>query len=153
MDGQTNGTGLVHDGPLYGLADPPGGIGRETETALGVELLDGADKAEVALFDEIQQHQAAVVVAPGNLDHQAQVGFNHALARRFVATQGTAGVVDFLFGREQGGEAYLPQIELGGVHYLVQLWRHQFIGNGFFGFGHHFLNLFFLLNLQLLVEL
>ena len=153
MDRQPYDAGLVHDGPLYGLADPPGGIGGETEAALRVELLDRADETEVALFDEIQQHQATVVVAPGNLDHQAQVGFDHALARGFVTAQGTTGVVDFLFGGEQGGEADLPQIELGGVHHLVQFRHHELIGDSLLSLGGNLLNLFFLLGLQLFVEL
>jgi hypothetical protein len=41
---QANGAGLVHDRPLDRLPDPPGGIGGKTETALGIEFLDGSDK-------------------------------------------------------------------------------------------------------------
>ncbi len=153
MNGQTDGAGLVHDGPLDGLADPPGGIGGKTEAAFGVELLDRADKTEVTLFDEIQQHQAAVVVTTGDFDHQSQVGLDHALAGCFVTPQGTTGVIDFFFGSEEGGEANLPQIELGGIHHLVQFRCQQFIGDGLFRLGGHFLNLFLFVGLQLFVKL
>ncbi len=153
MDRQADGAGLVHDGPLYGLADPPSGIGGKTKAAFRVEFLYRADEAKVALFDEIQQHQAAVVVATGDLDHQSQVGLNHALAGGFVASQRTTSVIDFFFGGEQGGEANLPQIELGSIHHLVDFRSHQFIGNSLFNFSGYFLNLFLLTGLQLFVEL
>ena len=39
---------LLH-GTLQGLADPPGGVGREPEAALPVELVDGTHEAERAL--------------------------------------------------------------------------------------------------------
>ncbi|MCY1380199.1 hypothetical protein D9M69_679970 [compost metagenome] len=55
MNRQTDGSSLIHDRPLDGLANPPGGVGREAETTLGVELLDCTDQSEVALFDQIQQ--------------------------------------------------------------------------------------------------
>ncbi len=153
MNGQTDGAGLVHDGPLDGLTDPPGGIGGETEAALGVKLLDRTDKAEVALFDEIQQHQAAVVVTTGDFDHQSQVGLDHALAGGFVTSQGTTGVVDFLFGSEQRGETYLPQIELRGIHHLVQLRCQQLIGDSLVRLGGYLLQLFYLVRFGFSVKL
>ncbi len=153
MNGQTDSAGLVHDGPLDGLADPPGGIGRETEAALGVKLLDRADKTEVALFDEIQQHQAAVVVTTGDFHHQSQVGLDHALAGGFVTAQGTTGVVDFLFGSEQRGEANLPQIELRGIHHLVQLRCQQLIGDSLVRLGGYLLQLFYLVRFGFSVKL
>ncbi len=48
----------VGDGPGDGLAHPPRGVGGELEALAVVELLDGADQAEVALLDEVQQRQA-----------------------------------------------------------------------------------------------
>ena len=41
-----------------------------------VELLDGADEAEVALLDEVEERHAAAHVALGDGDHQAQVGLD-----------------------------------------------------------------------------
>ena len=63
------------DATLDGLADPPRGVGRELVAAAPVELLDGADQAEVALLDQLREvHRGA----PGELrrdrDHEAQVG-------------------------------------------------------------------------------
>ena len=153
MNGQTDGAGLVHDGPLYGLADPPGGIGGEAKAALRIEFFDRADKTEVALFDEIQQHQAAVVVTTGDFHHQSQVGLDHALAGGFVTSQGTTGVVDFLFGSEQRGETYLPQIELRGIHHLVQLRCQQLIGDSLVRLGGYLLQLFYLVRFGFSVKL
>ena len=50
----TDRRGLVRDRPLAGLADPPGGVGRELEPLAPVELLDGAVQPDHALLDEIQ---------------------------------------------------------------------------------------------------
>ena len=54
VDRQADGAGLVHDRPFDGLANPPGRIGRETETALRIELFYRADQTEVALFDQVE---------------------------------------------------------------------------------------------------
>ncbi len=55
VDRQANGAGLVHDRPFNRLADPPGGVGRETEPAFGIKLLDSPNKAQVALFNQVEQ--------------------------------------------------------------------------------------------------
>ena len=68
-----DGAGLVGHGAGDGLADPPGGVGGEL-VALGVvELLDGADEAEVAFLDEVEEGHAAAGVALGDAHHEAQV--------------------------------------------------------------------------------
>ena len=55
MNRQSDRTGLVHNGSLYGLADPPGSISRETETTLGIEFFNCMDEPQVTLFDQIEQ--------------------------------------------------------------------------------------------------
>ncbi len=66
---------LVGDGTGDGLADPPGGVSRELETLPPIELLHGANQAEVALLDEIEEVDArGVGVAAGVGDHQPEVG-------------------------------------------------------------------------------
>ncbi len=115
VDRQADGARLVHDRPLDGLADPPGRIGRKAEAALGVELLHRADKAEVALFDQIEQGQPAVDVATGDLHHQAQVALDHPLAPGFFAAPRHAGEMHFLLRGQQRREADFVQIKLRGV--------------------------------------
>lgn len=100
VDRQANGAGLVHDRPFNRLADPPGGVGRETEAAFGVELLDSPDQAQVALFNQVQQRQATIDIAPGNFHHQPQVAFNHAFAPGRVATLRQPRKMNF-FGRRE----------------------------------------------------
>src|SRR3569833_536943 len=62
---QTDGARLVHDRALDVLAYPPGGIGRETETALGIEFLQRMDEAEVAFFHQVEQRRPAVGIMLG----------------------------------------------------------------------------------------
>ena len=77
LHGDADGVAVLLHGALQGLADPPRGVGGEPETALPVELVDGAHQAERPLLDEVAEVDAAVLVAPGPVDHQAQVGRDH----------------------------------------------------------------------------
>ncbi len=53
--------------------DPPHGIGREAEAAIGLELLDALHQADIAFGDEIRHRQAVTAVAHGDFRHQPQV--------------------------------------------------------------------------------
>ena len=74
-----DGAGLVRHRAGDGLADPPGGVGGELEALGVVELLHGADEAQVALLDEVQEEHAAARVALGQGDHQSQVGLQQVV--------------------------------------------------------------------------
>mmetsp|Transcript_3206 Transcript_3206/g.5839 ORF Transcript_3206/g.5839 Transcript_3206/m.5839 type:complete len:230 (+) Transcript_3206:153-842(+) len=50
VDGEANGTCLIGNGAHDPLFDPPGGVGGEAESLLGVEFLAGAREAEGALL-------------------------------------------------------------------------------------------------------
>jgi hypothetical protein len=70
-----------------GLANPPGGVGREF-VALGVvEFVDGLKEAEVAFLDEVEKRQIrrAVYVFLGDRNDEAEVGAGKNAARFFVA--------------------------------------------------------------------
>jgi hypothetical protein len=72
--GQPDGPGLLRDGPADGLPDPPRRVGRELEALGVVELLDCPYQAGVALLHEVQQRHRTARVAPGDRDHEPQVG-------------------------------------------------------------------------------
>jgi len=142
MNRQPDGPGLVHDGAFDGLANPPGGVGREAETALGVEFLDGPDKPQVAFLDQVEQGQATVDVATGDFHHQAQVAFDHALAAGRITLLRQARKMDFFFRGQQGGKADFVQIQLcriqrtGVIDVLVLLESCGVLGLGT-NRGHH----------------
>ena len=79
MHRDADGACLIGDSARDGLANPPRGVGGELEALGVVELLDRADKAEVALLDEVEEEHAATNVALGDGDHQAQVGRDELL--------------------------------------------------------------------------
>ncbi len=56
---QADRPGLLLDGPLDAVADPPGRVGRKAETTLGFELGRRVQQAEVAFLDEIRRWRAA----------------------------------------------------------------------------------------------
>src|SRR5215217_3088681 len=78
------------------LADPPGRVGGELEALAVVELLRGADQAERALLDQIEEGQALVAVVLRNRNDQAQVRLDHLLLRVEVAALDALGQVDLL---------------------------------------------------------
>jgi len=106
---------LVHDRALDSLPDPPGRIGRETKAALGIELLDGVNQAEVPLLDHVQQRQAPVQVVLGDVDHQPQVVLDHLLPRQEVPGACPARPRSFLGRRKKRLGADLVEVMLRHV--------------------------------------
>src|SRR5262245_61068252 len=58
VNGHADRAGVIRDGALHRLADPPRGIRRELEAPAPVELLDGAVQAQRSLLDEIEKRDA-----------------------------------------------------------------------------------------------
>ena len=90
VDRQPHGAAGVGDAAGDGLADPPGGVGRELEALAPVELLDRVHQAQVALLDQVQQRQLGGLVLLGDGDHQAQVGLDEGLGRLVAVTDQAA---------------------------------------------------------------
>ena len=61
--------------------NPPGGVRGELEALRVIELLDRADKAQVAFLDKIQEQHATTHIALGNGNHQTQVSLDELLLR------------------------------------------------------------------------
>src|SRR5579883_2862793 len=108
-----NGARLVGDGAGDGLPDPPGCIGRELEAAPIVELLDGANEADVALLDQVQQVHAAADVLLGHANHQAQIGLGQALAR--VEAAGDDRLIEAPGPHDGGGFVRVDACDAGDV--------------------------------------
>ncbi|MOA19781.1 hypothetical protein D3C78_1401860 [compost metagenome] len=115
MDGQANGTGLVHDRPFDGLPNPPSGVGRKTETPLRVELLDRANQPQIALFNQVQQRKPAIDITPGDFHHQTQVTFDHALAPRRIATLRQPRKMNLFLWRKQRRKTDFIEVQLGCI--------------------------------------
>ena len=94
FEGDADGASVLLDGALQRLADPPGGVGRELESALPVELLDRAQEAERALLDQVDHLDTAVLVAAGPVQDESQVGRDHLLLGLFVAGRHALGELD-----------------------------------------------------------
>src|ERR1035441_3173460 len=77
VDRDANSAGLVGDAAGDGLADPPGGVGRELVAALILELLHSFHQAHVTFLDQIEECLAAVGVFLGDGDDEAQIGLDH----------------------------------------------------------------------------
>ena len=77
-----------------------------------VEALDRPQQAEVALLDQVLQAQALAGVAAGDVDHQAQVGADHAVAGLGVALADGDGQFLLVVGREQRGLVDLAEVGL-----------------------------------------
>src|SRR5262249_1702292 len=104
------------------LADPPGRVGGELEAPAPVELLDGANQAEVALLDQVEQGEAAAGVALGDRDDESQVGLDERILGRHVVALGAAGKANLVFAREKTDLADFLEIETDAV-LGTALWR------------------------------
>ena len=109
VHGHADDGGLVRDRALAGLADPPGGVGRELEPAPPVELLDRAIQPDDAVLDQIEQAQPVALVALGDRDHEAEVRVDHPLLRCRVAALDALRERDLLRRGEQ-------RVAAGAVH-------------------------------------
>ena len=79
-----DGAALVGDGAADRLANPPRGVGREAEAAGVLELVDGPHQPRIAFLDQVQEAQAAIAVALGDRDDQAEVACRQVAACRFM---------------------------------------------------------------------
>ena len=106
---------LVGDRARDGLADPPRRVRRELVALAVVELLDGADQAERAFLDQVEEAEAAAEVALGDRDDEAEVRLGHLRLRRHVAALDALREADFLVGGEERHLADLAQVEAEAV--------------------------------------
>ena len=116
VHGEPDRPGAILDTAIDGLADPPRGVRGELVPAAPVELLDGADQAEHALLDEIQERQvmrAAVLLRDGH--DEPQVGRDHPLLGSRIATLDALRQLDLLAGGEQRVTADLLQEQIERV--------------------------------------
>jgi len=114
MDGKADGFALVGEGPADGLFDPPASVGAELHPAAGLEAVDGLHQAEVALGDQVEDGQAAVVVIGGDFHHEAEIGFNHQLPGAAIAPADAPGELHFLGAVEEGSLADALEVGLKG---------------------------------------
>src|SRR4051794_31159869 len=121
VDRDADRTRLVGERAGDRLADPPGRVRGELEALAVVELLRGADQAERALLDEVQERQPLVAVVLRDRDDQAQVGLDHLLLRVQVAALDAPREVDLLLGREQPDLADVLEEQLQAVRRHVRL--------------------------------
>ncbi len=106
---------MLLDGALQGLADPPRGVGRETEAALPVELVHRTHETEGPFLDEVAKVDASVLVAACPVDDQAQVGGDHLATSLVVAGGHPLGQLDLLLVVRQGVPVEIIQKEPDAV--------------------------------------
>ncbi len=115
VDGNADRAALVGDGARDGLPDPPGRIGAELVAFAVVELLHGADQADVAFLNEIGKGHAAQRVAFGDGDDQPQVGLGQNGFGVLIAALDALGKADFFGQRQQMGPPDFAQPHAHGV--------------------------------------
>ena len=129
-----DGARLVGHAAGDGLADPPGGIGRELVAPAVIELLDGADEAEVAFLDQVEEWHVAPAVALGDGHDQAQVGFDQFVLGLHVVALDALGQRDLLGPGKQRHLADLGEVQAHRVVLGVLIDRSS-VGVEFSGSG------------------
>src|SRR5205085_4347358 len=115
VDGHADRPRLVGERARDGLTDPPGRVRGELVAAAPVELLDGADQAERALLDQVEERQALIAIVLGDRDDQPQVRLDHRLLGLHVAALDLLRELDLLGGVQERMPARLAQEELQRV--------------------------------------
>ena len=115
VDRHADRAALVGERARDRLADPPRRVGRELEALAVVELLGGADEADRALLDQVEEGQALVAVALRDRDDEAQVRLDHLLLRAVVAALDALGELDLLRSGQQADLADVLEEELERV--------------------------------------
>jgi hypothetical protein len=122
MHRDADGARLVGDRASDGLANPPGGIGRELVAAAVFELVHRLHQADVAFLDQVEELQATVGVLLGDGDHQAQVGLDHLFlgSAGFGLTDGHAAVDVLDVGNAEAGFLLqVHQLLLAGANVVL----------------------------------
>ena len=94
------------------LLDPPRRVGREAALGGGVEALDGAHQSEVALLDQVEERQAAIVVVLRDADDEAEVRADELLARLGIALLHAVRELDLLLRGEERHVVDVAQVGL-----------------------------------------
>ena len=116
---------LIGEGARDGLADPPGGVGREPVAHAVVELLDRPDQAHVPLLDQVEQWHVRARVVACDRHHEAQVRLDQTPLGVLVAEVLAARELPLLGAAEQPPIAELADVELERVGRLQALGRSQ----------------------------
>ena len=131
VDGESNGTSTVAEPAGDRLTDPPGRVRGELEALPPVELLYGADEAQVAFLDEVEEVETASCVTLGDGDDEAQVAadegefrflaFFHQAGESgpLVVVEGGAGVETCLGATAPFDRPGQPDLVLGGQQIVV----------------------------------
>jgi hypothetical protein len=115
VDGHADRARAVLDSSLYGLANPPGRIGRELVAAAPIELLRRANQAEDALLDEVEEREPVTLIALRDRDDEPQVRVDHALLRRAITALDELGKLDLLSRGQERAAPDLVQEDLKAV--------------------------------------
>src|SRR4029079_16095390 len=86
-------------------------------------LLDGADEAEGAFLDQVEERETLVAVVLSDRDDEAEVRLDHPLLRGSVAALDPLRELDLLRGGQQMVAAGLAQKELQRVGVRLERWR------------------------------
>src|ERR671910_2276997 len=101
VHGDADGAALVGHGTLHGLTDPPRSVRREPPATVGVELLHGPHKADVALLDQVLEGKPHPTIPLGDADHQPEVLLDELLARPVITGLGPLAEVYLLLVRQE----------------------------------------------------
>src|ERR1017187_2271956 len=115
MHGQADRLGLVRQGPLHRLFDPPGGIGAQLSALGWIVPVDRLDEADIALADKVQQGKPEIAVIEGNLNDESQICLYHLLPGRVVALAYEPSQLNLLFDRQKRGLPNFTEVKLQAI--------------------------------------
>jgi hypothetical protein len=110
----------VGNSPTDRLSDPPGGIRRELEAFVPVELSDRVDQAQVPFLDQIEKGETGRLVPLGDRHDQPQIRLDEGLTCLFALQDRSAKFTSL--GRAQlGRRCFRGRCLAARVDHLGQL--------------------------------
>ena len=106
---------VAQDEVLHGRADPPRGVGREPDVALGLEPGRRLHQADHALLHQIGHRQAIILEPTGRADHETHIGLDQLVQRAHVVLVAPApGQIELvLAGQERRVHRLADQAPIG----------------------------------------
>ena len=79
MHGNADGSSLIRERASHGLADPPSRVSRKLVSPPPLELINALHQTDVALLNQVEKLQAAIVIFLSDGDDQAEICFDKFL--------------------------------------------------------------------------
>jgi hypothetical protein len=115
MDRHTDRACLIRDRTSDSLTDPPRSVGREFESSIWVELIDGAEESDISFLYEVEKSETTAHILLRDGDDETEIGLSETLAGFLISLLDESSETDFFFCIDEGESPDLIEIHTDRV--------------------------------------